>query len=81
LQSATMAGARYFQVENETSAIEPGKIADLVLLNENPLKQIRALRSVNSVIVRGKLYDRKQLDNFLEEAHQRKLQLDKLRAR
>lgn len=81
LQSATMAGARYFNVENQTSSIEPGKRADLVLLNENPLKDARALRSVNSVVVRGKLYDRQQLDKLLEAAHQQKLQLDKLRTR
>jgi imidazolonepropionase-like amidohydrolase len=81
VQSATLAGARYFNIENETSSIESGKRADLVLLNENPLKNARALRSVNSVITRGKFYDRKQLDDLLEEAHQRKLQLDKERAR
>jgi len=80
LQSATRAGARYFNIESENSAIEPGKRADLVLLNENPLKDVRALRSVNSVMTRGKLYDRKQLDDFLKVAHQRKLQLDKERS-
>ncbi len=79
LQSATLAGAGYFNIENETSSIEPGKRADLVLLNENPLKDVNALRSVNSVMVRGKLYDRKQLDNFLEGAHQKKVQLDQQR--
>jgi imidazolonepropionase-like amidohydrolase len=79
LQSATIAGARYFNVDNEISIIETGKRADLVLLNENPLNDARALRSVNSVMVRGKLYDRKQLDKLLEEAHQKKLQLDKER--
>ena len=81
LQSATMAGARYFNIENKTSAIEPGKNADLVLLNENPLKDVSALRNINSVVARGKLYDRKQLDTFLEEAHQQKLRLDKERSR
>jgi imidazolonepropionase-like amidohydrolase len=79
LQSATLAGARYFNTENETSSIEPGKRADLVLLNENPLKDAHALRSVNGVIAQGRLYDRKQLDNFLEEAHQKKMQLDQQR--
>jgi imidazolonepropionase-like amidohydrolase len=81
LQSATLAGARYFNVEKEMSSIEPGKQADLVLLNENPLQDARALRSVSGVMVRGKYYDRRQLDNFLEEAHQQKLKLDKARSR
>ncbi len=81
LQSATLTGARYFNIENETASIEPGKRADLVLLNENPLKDARALRSVNTVVARGKLYDRQKLDKLLEEAHLQKLKLDKSRTR
>lgn len=79
LQSATLMGARYFNVENKTSSIAAGKQADLVLLDENPLKDARALRKVNSVIVRGTFYNRAQLDKFLADAHQTKLQLDRQR--
>lgn len=79
LKSATLAGAQYFGVADKTSSIASGKNADLVLLDENPLKDIRALRKVNSVIVRGTLYSRAQLDKFLADAHQKKLQLDQER--
>jgi imidazolonepropionase-like amidohydrolase len=79
LQSATMMGPRYFGIQNQAGTIESDMIADLVLLNENPLVNIRALRSVNSVVAGGKLYNRNDLDRFLEEAHQKKLLLDKRR--
>lgn len=79
LQSATIAGAQYFGVLTQTSTIEPGKRADLVLLNENPLKDIKAIRSVNGVIKNGTYFNRAQLDGFLEKAYQEKLRLDALR--
>jgi hypothetical protein len=79
LQSATLAGANYFNTQTQTGSIETGKQADLVLLDENPLINICALRKINSVIVRGVLYDRQQLDTFLKTAREKKAQLDKQR--
>jgi len=79
LQSATLAGARYFKAEAQVSSIDSGKRADLVLLDENPLNDVGALRKVNAVLKAGKWYDRKQLDQFLAEAHRKKVQLDQER--
>jgi imidazolonepropionase-like amidohydrolase len=79
LQSATLAGAFYFNVSDRTASISAGKQADLVLLDENPLKDIRALRKVNRVVVRGTYYNRAQLDTLLKEAHNKKVQLDQER--
>ena len=79
LQSATLAGPAYFEIQDQISGISPGKKADLVLLNENPLKDIHALRTVNSVMVKGKYIDRNQLDQILENARQTKLKLDRER--
>lgn len=79
LQSATIAGAQYFDVLSQTSTIEPGKRADLVLLNENPLKDVKAVRSVLAVVKNGNYFAREQLDGFLERAHREKIRLDNQR--
>ena len=81
LQSATTAGARYFNVLPKTSTIEKGKNADLVLLDANPLVNISNLRKVNAVVARGVLYDRAQLDRMLLQAKATKTRLDMARAK
>ncbi|MEZ4993206.1 MAG: amidohydrolase family protein [Saprospiraceae bacterium] len=51
--AATMENARYFQVEDRLGSIEAGKQADLILLKENPLEDIRAIRSIERVMLNG----------------------------
>ena len=48
--------------------IAPGKRADLVLLDANPLADIRNTRRINAVVARGRLLDRVNLDRLLREA-------------
>ena len=76
LQSATINGARYFGIESKTATIEAGKNADLVLLDENPLQNIQALRSIRGVMARGIYFDRNALDAILQTAKEKKQQLD-----
>lgn len=63
LKSATIASAKW--LENNAGKIEKGRIADLVLLNENPLDDIRNTRNINAVITRGKYLNRTELDKIL----------------
>jgi hypothetical protein len=65
LTAATSSPARYFGVEAEYGSIAIGKAADLVLLRENPLSDIRNTRSIDAVILGGRLYRRGQLDALL----------------
>lgn len=51
--AATMENARFFQIEDRLGSIEKGKIADLILLKENPLENISALRNVERVMLNG----------------------------
>ncbi|CAN5906159.1 amidohydrolase family protein [soil metagenome] len=51
--AATLENARFFRVENRLGSIERGKVADLVLVRENPLADIRALRQVERVMLNG----------------------------
>jgi imidazolonepropionase-like amidohydrolase len=68
LEAATLAPARFFETEKEMGAIEKGKLADMVLLNGDPLNDIRNVRKVEAVFTHGRLYARKDLDAILDAA-------------
>ncbi len=57
LQSATSVPARVMGMEKIAGTIEPGKRADIIILNANPLEDISNIRSVDKVIANGALYD------------------------
>jgi cytosine/adenosine deaminase-related metal-dependent hydrolase len=48
--------------------IETGKVADLILLDANPLDNIRHTQQIRAVIINGKLLDRAVLDRLLAQA-------------
>jgi imidazolonepropionase-like amidohydrolase len=65
LQSATLEPARFLRREADIGTIEPGRIADLVLLDANPLEEIRRARQIRAVVAGGRLFDRAALDGIL----------------
>ncbi len=68
LQTATRNPARYFGILEETGTVEEGKSADLVLLDADPLEDIRNTQKINAVVMRGRYYSRTDLDGMLERA-------------
>jgi imidazolonepropionase-like amidohydrolase len=65
LQAATRRPAEFFGKLQTQGTIEPGKIADLLLLDANPLEDIHNTEKIRAVILRGKLLDRNALDELL----------------
>lgn len=57
LQCATINGARYLGMDSEIGSLAPGKLADLIILDKNPLENIRHTESIRYVMVNGRLYD------------------------
>ncbi|GMN11386.1 amidohydrolase family protein [Croceitalea sp. MTPC9] len=64
LRSATIIPAQFANMENKYGTIENGKIADLVILDKNPLKKITNSKSINSVILNGTYYSSSTLQEL-----------------
>lgn len=69
LQAATRNAAAALGVLDKTGTLEAGKCADLVVLNENPLEDIRNTRKIHAVINNGIYLSRSDLDNLLDKAY------------
>lgn len=65
LQTATLNPARFLERTEELGTVAAGKIADLVLLDANPLEDITHTRRISAVIADGRLYRRDHLDSLL----------------
>jgi hypothetical protein len=80
LHAATLAPAKWMQ--NNTGKIEVGYRADLILLEKNPLEDIKNTRTINTVILNGKVLVRAELDKILQYVknannRSRKISIDK----
>ena len=64
LRAATIDGARIIGVDQDLGSIEVGKLADMVILNANPLQNIRNTEKIQQVIKNGRLYDGNTLNQL-----------------
>ena len=71
LQAATSNAAKVLNATADFGSVEAGKRADLVLLDGNPLEDIRNTQRIAAVVFGGKLLRRADLDALLAEAEQR----------
>jgi imidazolonepropionase-like amidohydrolase len=65
LRSATINPARFLHDEAANGSVATGKNADLVLLDANPLDDIKNTQRIAAVVVRGRYFDRGALDGLL----------------
>ena len=67
LQTATVNPAKFLGEERDWGAVEEGKLANLVLLDADPLEDIRNTRRIRGVVLNGHFFDRGELDKMLAE--------------
>src|SRR5258707_13356431 len=57
IQAATLVPARAMGMERDSGTVEPGKRADVILVDGNPLENISDIRKVSVVFAGGKMYE------------------------
>ena len=64
LRAATLASAQWLGVADSLGSVRAGQLADLVLLNADPITDVKNLADIHGVVARGRLYDRPALDSL-----------------
>ncbi|HXN50511.1 MAG TPA: LpqB family beta-propeller domain-containing protein [Candidatus Acidoferrum sp.] len=67
LEVASLHGAHFLGADKDLGSLEPGKIADLMVLNANPLEDIHNTANIAMVMKAGRLYDADTLDEIWPE--------------
>jgi imidazolonepropionase-like amidohydrolase len=68
LRTATLNPARFLHATDSLGSVATGHVADLVLLDANPLLDIHNTRRIRAVLRAGRLFDRAALDSLLDQA-------------
>ena len=74
LRIATLEGAKTLGLDGDLGSIKVGKIADLVILSNNPLEDLRYTNNIEYVMMNGRLYEA----DSLNEVYPRKQNFDRL---
>ena len=68
LKSGTVNGALHLGIEDQKGMLKEGFDADILILEANPLLDVRNVSKINTVIQGGRMHERKELDDILENA-------------
>ena len=71
LQAATIVPAKSLGMDREIGSLEPGKLADLIILNGDPLADIRNTERVDTVVLGGRAYDAATMNEIVTGDAQR----------
>ncbi|MBR9915663.1 MAG: amidohydrolase family protein [Algicola sp.] len=64
LRAATMNGAEYIGMSHDIGSLKVGKLADLIVMNENPLEDIKNSESIIYTMINGRLYDTETMNEI-----------------
>lgn len=69
LRAASLDGAFYIGLDQDLGSIEPGKLADILVLDANPLDDIRASEQIHYTVLNGRVYDAHTMAPYGDEAN------------
>ena len=72
LKTATINAANYIGLGNDVGSLKTGKYADLIILSENPLINIENTNNIEMVMINGRLYDTKTMNEIGNHPKERK---------
>jgi imidazolonepropionase-like amidohydrolase/Tol biopolymer transport system component len=73
IRSATLNGAEHLGMAKEIGSLETGKLADLLILDANPLDDIRNTEKIKYVIINGRVYDTETMNETISREKARNL--------
>ena len=76
LEASVINGPALLAPEGQYGAVEQGRVADVIVLDANPLEDISATRRINAVVREGSLYDQPTLERMKGEIRTRVQQLE-----
>lgn len=73
IRSATLNGAEHLGMAKEIGSLETGKLADMLILDANPLDDIRNTEKIKFVIINGRIYDTETMNETISREKARNL--------
>jgi imidazolonepropionase-like amidohydrolase/Tol biopolymer transport system component len=70
-RSATLHGARYLGLDADLGSIESGKLADLIVIEGNPLANVRLSTQVRYTVINGRVFDAATMNQAGNHSHER----------
>jgi imidazolonepropionase-like amidohydrolase len=71
LRAGTLSGAQYLGLDKDIGSLEQGKLADLIVLDKDPLEDLRNTESVHYTMVNGRLFDSASMNEVGNSPHER----------
>ncbi|HEY9234925.1 MULTISPECIES: amidohydrolase family protein [Phenylobacterium] len=69
LRAGTLSGAQYLGMDKDIGSLEPGKLADLLVLDANPLENIRNSASIHYTVANGRVFEAMTMTELGKPAH------------